>query len=73
MFSLRYYSSFQFRLDFGLCSATALWQKVLTGHRLLRMAKKVIFSREYRVDKELLALGAIVPWIHDFYCSCPCH
>jgi len=23
--------SFQFRLDFGLCSATALWQKVLTG------------------------------------------
>jgi len=40
MFSLRLYERFQFRLDFGLCSATALWQKVLTGRRLLRMAKK---------------------------------
>jgi len=40
MFSLRLYYSFQFRLDFRLCSATALSQKVLTGHRLLWIATK---------------------------------
>jgi len=28
--SLRLYWRFQFRLDFRLCSAPALWQKVLT-------------------------------------------
>ena len=37
------YDCIQFRLDFGLYTATPLWQKVLTGHHLLWMAKKVIF------------------------------
>jgi len=33
MFSLRKYTSLQFRLDLGFKSATVLWQKMLTGHR----------------------------------------
>jgi len=30
-------------LDFGFKSATVLWHTMLTGHRLLWMAKKAIF------------------------------
>jgi len=38
-----------------------------TGIAYYELAKKSSFSRECRVTKEPLALGAVIPWIHGLY------
>ena len=74
MFGIEWHWSFQFRLDFEICSASALWQKVLEGYLLLWMTKKGHIFLGRSVEKEPLAL---VPWIHGgirlwLQCPWPC-